>query len=257
MKQTIQVGTKSYTVPQHWFWKQFSNSWEPQTLRFFEKYIIEGTDYLDVGAWIGPTAMIATSLGAKKSVIIEPNPTAQVVLQEIKEDNNLDSWELHSCCISNKKGKEIIGPFESIQSVSSATNTRGGSGVEVDSTRLHGFSSSGEYSVIKIDIEGAEIHITPELEWLGKNKKSAIWLSLHPPFIDKTANWFNPFAEVIFEHFHVLEANTLQPLKHGVDTLVDMVWSEEKTPEWGTEWGNFFEIGLLPKKFFNASGDPK
>ena len=60
MKQVLNIGEKSYTVPQLWFWQQFNGSWEPQTIRFFEKYIKEGTDYLDVGAWIGPTAMIAT-----------------------------------------------------------------------------------------------------------------------------------------------------------------------------------------------------
>ena len=36
--------------------------------------------------------------------------------------------------------------------------------------------------------------------------------------------------------------------------LEEWISSDEKNPSWGTKWGNFFEIGLLPKKAFNSEG---
>jgi hypothetical protein len=33
------------------------------------------------------------------------------------------------------------------------------------------------------------------------------------------------------------------------------VLSAEEKPDWGTKWGNFFEIGLLPRKFFQMDDE--
>ena len=38
------------------------------------------------------------------------------------------------------------------------------------------------------------------------------------------------------------------------DTISYQIMSDEQKPAWGTDWGNFFEIGLLPRKHFQASG---
>ena len=71
---TIKVNDFNFIVLNHWFWEKFNENWEPQTLNFFKRNLVKGRDYLDIGAWVGPTSLIATALGAGKVKIIEPNP---------------------------------------------------------------------------------------------------------------------------------------------------------------------------------------
>ena len=74
---------------------------------------------------MGPTAFIATALGARKVKIVEPNPMNFFHLLAAQFYNNLFSnWFLVNACISDKIGSAIVGPIEGIKNSSSATNIR-------------------------------------------------------------------------------------------------------------------------------------
>ena len=147
----------------------------------------------------------------------------------------------------NKSGTAKIGPLEGIASGSSATNTRNPEqqGAEILSLQLEEILHEiGDFSLIKIDIEGAEELIINDLFQLS-GKNLAIWLSIHPPFYeDKTS-----FAEKLInlsEHFTFVDSNNM-PIAH--DVIENQVLSDLEKPEWGTKWGNFFEIGASKSYF--------
>ena len=250
----INVGNSEFIVPPHWFWDQAGDNWEPQTFRFFERNLIPGTDFLDIGAWVGPTSMIANALGARKSKIVEPNPVNfwHLLVTQINNPKLFHQWFLINACISDKSGSAKIGPLEGIKSGSSATNIRQkhDDGAEIISLRLIDIMRGDEdFSLVKIDVEGAEALIIKDLNILAESK-SAVWLSLHPPFISEKEKLLDDVLQLT-DNFYVTDDEN-KPLSD--DTLKEYVLTEETHPQWGTKWGNFFEVGLLPKVAFNATG---
>ena len=253
-KTTILLGNKAFKVPHHWFWDQFSASWEPQTLKFFEKYLIPETDFLDIGGWVGPTALIGTALGARTVKVVEPNPTNFFHLLLTQGANGLFSeWFLVNACLSKKRASAIIGPLQGIASASSASNIRDQNqdGAKVISLKLSDLLLKDEkYSLIKVDIEGAEELIVDELQ-LFSNHHAAVWFSLHPPFFSDKKRFATSFLR-LQEHFYFIDGDGRLL---DQDRLKEMILTDERLPEWGTKWGNFFEIGLLPKRAFDIEGN--
>lgn len=253
----VQVGNTSFTVPTHWFWNQAGDNWEPQTFAFFKRNLIVGTDFLDIGAWVGPTAMIATALGAKRSKIIEPNPMnfLQLLVTQMNNPGLLQRWFLVNACISDKLGSAKIGPLQGIQSGSSATNIRKDydDGAEIISLRLVDMCQGEEdLSLVKVDIEGAEASIMSDLNIFAESQ-AAVWLSLHPPFVSDKEQLLRDVLKLT-DKFYATDHNN-NSLSN--DILTEYILTKETHPKWGTKWGNFFEIGLLPKSSFDANGKRK
>lgn len=250
----LSINERQFQVPQHWFWDQFSDQWEPETYNFFQRNLKKGSSFLDIGGWVGPTAFIATSLGARKVKIIEPNPLNFFHLLSSQFNNGLmENWFLINACISDQTGHKIIGPISGIKSGSSATNIRDQKqdGAQIISLKLQDILHGEEdLSLIKIDIEGAEELIVRDLA-IFANHDAAIWLSLHPPHFQNKALFLQELFALETEFVFVDGDNV--PLT--TDTISHQVLSAEEKPDWGTKWGNFFEIGLLPRKYFQMDDE--
>ena len=248
----ISIDNSRFTVPNHWFWPQFADGWEPQTLNFFKKYLDPNRDYLDLGGWVGPTAMIATECGAKHVTVVEPNPANFYNLLLTQFNNNLlNRWTLVNACVSSELGRAIIGPIEGIGRKSSATNIRNPDqgGVEIISLRLLDLLDR-DYSLIKIDIEGAESFIIKDMLQIAE-LDTVVWFSIHPPFLSNIPEFVSDIKNITKEFWVVDDENQTMEL----DTLISRIESDEEKPSWGTKYGNFFEVGLLPKKFFKENGE--
>jgi FkbM family methyltransferase len=62
------------------FWEYYeSDSWEPEAAAAFARYLKPGTRYVDLGAWIGPTVLLAASI-VDRVVCAEPDPVAFAIL---------------------------------------------------------------------------------------------------------------------------------------------------------------------------------
>jgi len=61
------------TGENHWFWKLYKD-WEVETFRVFQHFV-PGKVVLDIGAWIGPTALWAAG-DAEAVVCLEPTQKA-------------------------------------------------------------------------------------------------------------------------------------------------------------------------------------
>tara|TARA_B100000787_G_C16180667_1_gene291600 strand:+ start:671 stop:1465 length:795 start_codon:yes stop_codon:yes gene_type:complete len=251
----ISLNENGYQVMGHDFWPRLPN-WEPETLEFFKKYLLKGTDYLDIGAWIGPTALLATALGARKIKAIEPNPINFLHLVSTQANNGLmQKWSLINACISDTRTPSVIGPINGILHASSATNIidRDEDGVEIISLKIKDLLQASEnYSLVKVDIEGAEQYIIDDLS-IFSTCNAAVWLSLHPPFIANKYLFLQKLLD-LQKYFYFTDSNNC---KISSEQLSLQFLSDVEKPNWGTVWGNFFEIGLLPKEFFNISGKRK
>lgn len=215
----------------------------------------QNSDVLDIGAWIGPTALIALVNGAQNVTMIEPNPsTVEVLEHSMQLDGVLNhNWNILPYCLSDQLETVTFGmPDGNIRS-SSAASVRG-TGAWVNTItieRLIQTVSMKNISLIKIDIEGSEQEIIPELHSFS-SYNAAIWLSLHPPFISDLGVLVENVSE-LYEYFHVFDADlTLLDLSR-IEYMI--LFLENDNPPWGTSFGNFFEIALLPKSYFDTNGD--
>lgn len=246
----IKIQEVFFTVCNHWFWPEFVNEWEIEAWIFYKNFCLKNSVVLDIGSWIGPTALIAVANGASKVFLVEANPTT---IDELKKTKNYDpqlnkKWELIEGCLSNKEGMIEFGTPTGTQASSSASSVRG-KGYKVQTLKYEELIFHvGSPSIIKIDIEGSEIDILDDI--IKKSPiSSAVWLSWHPPFwIDKKPNIY--IIEEMFNRYHVLDSefNIM-----SVEKFLGRITSLEVFPAWGTAYGNFFETALLNKKVFDIN----
>ncbi|KFB72079.1 MAG: bifunctional 3-demethylubiquinone-9 3-methyltransferase/ 2-octaprenyl-6-hydroxy phenol methylase [Candidatus Accumulibacter phosphatis] len=241
----VVVNGERFRVEPHWFWDEFVTCWEPHTFEVFKRYARPGTTVLDVGAWVGPTVMIAASLGSKQIVAVEANKTTYAVLMRtISYNLSLASKvRLINRCIHYEEGWISFGNVDGSTSSSSASSIRG-TGMQVRTISLEFLLTLeilSDVSFIKIDIEGSEVHAARDIARLAQRSGlEAIYLSLHPPFWPAMGD-----PGPLFDAMACFKTVTpdFQPLSY--DDIVTRCKSDDTHPPWGTSFGNFFEVILL------------
>ena len=170
------------------FWRKASaGKWEPETFRLLAAHLDKTSDYLDIGAWIGPTVLY----GARKARHVwafEPDPSAFRALSWNIELNALDNVSALPAAIWDKVGVARMAGFrgEAGDSTTSLLNPGGAAGADVLTINFEDFAGAVDLSgvgLVKIDIEGAEYDVVPRLApWL-KDQRPALLISTHAPYL--------------------------------------------------------------------------
>ncbi len=208
--RTVTVGDTAFKVtaadkPDFWD-KVDSGNWEPETFRVFDRFIDRDTVFLDVGAWIGSTALYAAP-HAKETHAFEPDPVAFEQLKKNLDANGRSAWAervaLHREAIAPANGTMEMGSrSDKGDSMSSALLSEKEDSWEVKTLALGTFVKaqglSGEKLFLKIDIEGGEYNLIPALGTFLKREDCAVFLSLHPEFLleQLRASYGGPFREI-------------------------------------------------------------
>ena len=170
------------------FWHKVSaGRWEPDTFRVLDAHLDADHDYLDIGAWIGPTVLY----GARKARHVwafEPDPAAFRALSWNIELNDLQNVSAFAAALSGGVGVARMAGFrgERGDSTTSLLNPGGAAGTDVLTLGWEDFAGAvdlSRVSLVKMDIEGAEFDVLPQLiPWLTK-QRPALYLSTHAPFL--------------------------------------------------------------------------
>ncbi|MFD3191808.1 FkbM family methyltransferase [Sedimentitalea sp. HM32M-2] len=170
------------------FWhKAAAGRWEPRTFAVLDEHLDKAHDYLDIGAWIGPTVLY----GARKARHVwcfEPDPEAFRALAWNIELNRLDNVSAFAAALSQEFGVARMAGFrgEKGDSTTSLLNPQGSAGSDVLTLRFGQFADAVDLSgvsLVKLDVEGAEFDILPTLlPWLTA-RRPALYLSTHAPFL--------------------------------------------------------------------------
>ncbi len=165
------------------FWDKFeSGEWEPETRAFLAERVRPDMVFIDLGAWVGPTTLIAAALGARV-VAFEPNPASLDLMRRSVEASGLaERVTLVPKAIWTAAGQRQL-------SVGSATS---GSSLVVRKPRhnlidvacelpayLEQFIVPGS-TLLKIDVEGAEYDIFADVASIVLQRQADILLSIHP-----------------------------------------------------------------------------
>lgn len=128
-------------------------------MRFIKDYLREGDGFIDVGANIGVYTLLAASLVGSSGRVdsFEPGKVAFKRLQENIELNNLSQVHLHSIALGEVSGRvNFLCEQDTTNRIINESDLNE-KFITVQSERLDNILSMENYSMGKIDIEGAEL----------------------------------------------------------------------------------------------------
>ncbi|WP_298847499.1 FkbM family methyltransferase [uncultured Ruegeria sp.] len=169
------------------FWRKASaGAWEPETFAVLDQHLSDDSDYLDIGAWIGPTVLY----GARKARHVwcfEPDPTAFLHLAWNLDLNGIRNVSAFGVALSDRFSVARMASVrgEPGDSTSSLLHdgAHGSDALTIAWDQFAAANDLSRVSLVKMDIEGAEFMVLPTLsDWL-KEYRPALLLSLHAPLL--------------------------------------------------------------------------
>ncbi|CAL1173424.1 unnamed protein product [Cladocopium goreaui] len=163
----------------HW-WQRHFPRWEPTTFHVFRHFVRPDAVVLDVGGWIGTTAVWLAAV-ARKVVVLEPAEAAFEEMQKhvAKNPDRRHRLSLLRAALGPRRGFVHMTNYgDSADQVAMA----GGSLTSMWDIRelLSAFPDLEEVSLVKIDAEGSERDIIPALAEFLKQTRPVLLVSLHP-----------------------------------------------------------------------------
>lgn len=207
------------------FWSLQYPTWENSTFQVLDQFLKKDKDYLDIGSWVGPTAIYASCL-CRKVVAIEPDPVA---IQILKKNINLNSIQnIHliekaASSLPNARLKSCAFYGDSM----SRTSEDDGQGFEIETVGVDELMNIGDYSLIKIDIEGHEFDLIHSYSDVFNTAKIPLFLSLHSSFVEDSAEKLERLKKDLSTAKHIFnqlgEEISVDQINEGFDSYL-FVW---------------------------------
>lgn len=170
------------------FWRAVAKDrWETSTFDVISRYLTPESTYIDVGAWIGPTVLHAAQQ-CKTVYCFEPDPTALRHLNWNIELNKLRNVNVFGAALAANGGMFQMASFggEAGDSMTSLLQTESEHFIKVLALTWQDFLADAQiedFDLIKVDVEGAEFGLIPTMVEELKEKKPALFLSTHAPYL--------------------------------------------------------------------------
>lgn len=222
LPRTITIGNYAFAVEpgaHRRFWERVARGdWEPETFVIFDRFIREDTLFVDIGAWIGSTALYGVQR-ADLCIAFEPDPVAFAELEINVAVNAGEEWtkrlKINECAI-NKDGTPFTlgGSAEGADSMSSALFPNRDSQWTVRAKRLHDVLSihrkPGQPVFIKIDIEGGEYDLLPAISDVMADPLVTTYISFHPNMLRRSTLLSKPpdkaHEEFVNQHLAAIQS---------------------------------------------------
>src|SRR5579864_5621589 len=164
------------------FWDFYeTEGWEPETIAVYERFLRPGATCLDLGAWIGPTVLLAAPK-AKHIVCVEPDPMAYPLLLENLALNPEVAAKTTALPFAvGARDREVVLSSRGDGGDSNSSVMRpGDTGArwtveQVTVATLLDRLSIESPDFVKMDVEGAEYDVVPMLIGVP-----ALFVAMHP-----------------------------------------------------------------------------
>eukprot|EP00929_Paragymnodinium_shiwhaense_P026689 TRINITY_DN1580_c0_g2_i1.p1 TRINITY_DN1580_c0_g2~~TRINITY_DN1580_c0_g2_i1.p1 ORF type:complete len:295 (-),score=102.26 TRINITY_DN1580_c0_g2_i1:199-1083(-) len=169
--------------PRSWFYDTNYGGWENDTFNVFQRFA-PGKVSLDIGAWVGPTALW---LGKVSTKVVALEPTEAAFTELCK--NLAANPDLAGKVTAVNAAMDSADRTADMSNKGDSSDRIQGSLIEVQTKSI--VSLRKEYpeleqvGFVKIDTEGYERVIVPALESFFKEKKPTAYVSLHPQYNSK------------------------------------------------------------------------
>ena len=168
------------------FWEKVERGlWEPETLALIDRQVAPGTTFLDLGAWVGPTALYAAARGARV-LALEADPVALAQLHRNLAVNPAlaQRIEVLARAVHAADGQVRFGarrkPGDSMSSVLVAPGAATWLADTITPRALAARLGAGEQLFVKMDIEGGEYELLPCMRPLIDRPGCRVLVSFHP-----------------------------------------------------------------------------
>jgi FkbM family methyltransferase len=231
MSRVINFRNKSFAVEDNnqTFWDALeSGKWETTTFDVFDTHLDAETVFLDVGSWIGPTALYAATR-VRRVVCVEADPVAASQLRRnIALNPELASRiEVIEKAISPTHGTVRLGARTGRgDSMSSVLLASGGDHWDVPSITpaelLAKAGADAKKVFVKVDIEGGEYALMPHMTPLASLPNVKFLVAFHPRFLPQqglqrwvSAMYLSSRVFRFFKGFNFtrVKKHTIQPLR--------------------------------------------
>ncbi len=193
-----------------WFWPGFADgSWEPTTFQAFDKILAPDSTMLDIGAWIGPTALYAARR-CKEVFAFEPDPTAFASLIQNLNLNKVENVTPYPVAVSTAFKAIPFGPKTGYgDSMSSQIWAK-------DDTKVAAISFTALLNelrpdFVKIDIEGGEKFLFEGNPFALH--RPTLHLSLHTPSFLDDVKGFKEAVMKGLERYDFFYDENLKPIE--------------------------------------------
>lgn len=186
--RNIRLGETTVCVAddQPTFWDKVERGlWEPETLALIDAQVAPGTTFLDLGAWVGPTALYAAAHGARV-VALEADPVALSQLRRNLAANPelARRIEVLERAVHAVEGRIKFGarrkPGDSMSSVLVGPGAVTWKAEAITPQALAGRLGASAGLFIKMDIEGGEYELLPAMGPLVDQPGCRVLVSFHP-----------------------------------------------------------------------------
>jgi FkbM family methyltransferase len=175
------------------FWRIVNRGgFESDFFPILDEYLDDTSVLCDLGAWIGPVSMYASAI-CKKVYAFEPDPVAYPYLIRNLKLNSINNVIPDQRAVAPIDGRKKMASFggnlgDSMTSMIHVTDEK--ESVLVETVRWDTWLKSvkpGKISAVKMDIEGGETEVIPDmLPWL-KSEKPILFLSVHGAYLKDKA----------------------------------------------------------------------
>lgn len=175
------------TTNKHTWWVKTFSTWEDETFVVFDKILDKNKNFIDLGAWIGTTALYA-SLLSNHVYAVEPDPVSLLDLQKNVNINESKNVTIVPKAMLNCKSTICFGPSgkSAWNASTSKIKIKSNNKLDINITtitfqELIDMHSINNISLIKVDVEGAEEKIISDIfDYINKSEiKPSIYLSFH------------------------------------------------------------------------------
>lgn len=200
------------------FWQDGFSTWEPETFNIFDIFLNKEKDFLDIGAWVGPTSIYSSFL-SKNVISVEPDPVAFNFLSKNILLNNIDNiYLLNKACSIDKE--VFIDPKYCLgSSMTIVVENESATSIKVDGITLDDLLKLGDFSLIKMDIEGYEEIIIPN--FIDNILNIPLFLSIHIPFYSNNDNFnllkssLSKYNFIYNENLDLISINKIDEIDFG------------------------------------------
>jgi len=178
--------------PNFFFWRDVYNNWEIDTFKIFDKYLAKDKIFIDIGSWIGTTAMY----GSRKSKCVYSIEADNKSFNDLKinlEKNCINNFTLINKAIYNvdnaeiKFGKNLFLSNSRMNDSTSHIYRENDTSDEFYSTQTITIESiiknyqidHSEIGLIKVDIEGGEEYILEDLFNIRNKYNIPLYIRFH------------------------------------------------------------------------------
>jgi len=176
--------------PESWRYWRFvdSGKWEANTLAIYRKLLGKNDECLDIGAYIGPTALYASRL-CKMVYCLEPDPKNHELLLKNIRLNRAQNIRARRVGLYHEHATLSFGNPAGLGTSGSSLLFGGEQdAVSIDCVTLGDVLAHWDLrrvKLTKIDIEGAEFDLLPRIGAEVAAASENVWLSTHGPLFEK------------------------------------------------------------------------